>query len=217
MKAVDVDKDVNEMINQNKREAAEREQLSEDYEKKKMTAKDKDEKEKLRKDYEKKRAEILERQRKEAMSSANDAKQKQIAENHINLRWKIIDRIVRSVLWCMGVVFLAIFLTGVADFFKSPSLSDSCMVLFIVTVLYVAFYIGGSVYLSIREAREHEQSLLSTELPKIYLPNQPAQENSHFLTTRNLPYFLLPFGFICLVVQVRLLVRIRRVIAEYLP
>jgi hypothetical protein len=100
----------------------------------------------------------------------------------------------------------------VADFFKAENLSASCMVLFIVVVLYVALYIGGSVYVSVRDFGEYEQWQQSVDYTKSFSLHQA---KPHFLTNRNLPYFMLPFGFVCLLVQIRILMNIRRVIGDY--
>lgn len=113
------------------------------------------------------------------------------------LLWLRVDLILRSLLWCLQVVLLACFLRGVAHFFKAYDLDNSCLVLIMVALVYVILQIPGSLVAS--------QGW------------RPGQSEPRFLNPYSLNCFLLPLLLICQLLQLRLLVRIRRVVDDYLP
>jgi hypothetical protein len=99
--------------------------------------------------------------------------------------------------WCLQVATLAFFLQGVARYFKSDDLATSCLVLIMAAAVYVTLAIPGSL-LVLRNTGS-------------------AVPSSRFLNSHSLACFLLPFSLACTLLELRLLLRIRRVIKDYLP
>ena len=116
--------------------------------------------------------------------------------NRLLLRLRLAQ-LLALLLWGLQVVFLACFLRSVAHFFKAFDLDTSCLVLIGVTLLYVSLHIVGSQAVSYSW--------------------RPGESEERFLTPGSLNCFLLPFLLGCLLLQLRLLGRIRRVIDEFLP
>jgi hypothetical protein len=108
-----------------------------------------------------------------------------------------LGQVLYWLLWCFQVVVLAYFLRSVAQFFKVDDLSHTCLLLIVLALIYVLFQIA----------------LGSFMMAQVWRPGQSAR----FLNGASLSCILLPLTLACMVMQFRLLVRVRGVIEDYVP
>jgi hypothetical protein len=145
-------------------------------------------------DLNKETQERLDRTSKETTERITKEANRQINRAFWRLR---VGLTLRPLLWCLQVVTLAYFLRGVAHFFKAYDLDNSCVVLTMVALAYVTLVIPGSLV--------------------VFQSWRPNQSESRFLNPYSLGCFLFPLSLTCLLLQVRLLTRIRRAVEDYLP
>jgi hypothetical protein len=105
---------------------------------------------------------------------------------------------LHSLFSCLQVVILAWFLRGVASFFKADDLKNSCLVLILAALVCVV-----------------PQLLLgSVTMFQIW---RPGQSGPRFLNPTSVVCLLLPFTLTWWLLLTRLLVRVRGMLADFLP
>jgi hypothetical protein len=133
----------------------------------------------------------------EVLDAANKqikAAKHQLKEAYREINWGALllglSQVLYWLLWCSQIVILAWFLRGVVQFFKADDLNHSCLVLIAAALVYAILQIAlGSVMMFMSKSWHAGQ----------------------------LTCVLLPFTLVCALLQARLIVRVRGVIAEYLP